>query len=332
MRASSRIALAIAALALLAIYVVPLWRIDLHAPQYPEGLGLRIWVNQITGVKPNDLNSINMLNHYIGMHEISPDDIPELRLMPWMLGGLVGFGLLVSALGRRGPLYAWLLMLGFGAVAGLVDFWMWGYRYGHELDEHAAIKVPGMSYQPPVIGTKQLLNFEAAAWPEMGAWIALAVFAVGVWVLLRERRRRLVAAAAVLVAACSSPGPRPIAWGEEVCRHCHMTIADPRFAAELVTTRGRVYVFDDVGCLAAFVAGEAVPSTAVHSLWVHDLLRPDTLLDARTAVYLRVDSLRTPMGSHLAALAPGDGVDAAQARLGGVRLGWEELRRAGRRG
>ena len=101
MRTSSRIALAIAALALLAIYLVPLWRIDLHAPQYPEGLGLRIWVNQITGLKPNDLNSINMLNHYIGMHEISPDDIPELRLMPWLLGGLVGLGLLVAAVGRR---------------------------------------------------------------------------------------------------------------------------------------------------------------------------------------------------------------------------------------
>ncbi len=63
MRASSRMLLALAALALLAIYVVPLWRIDLHAPQYPEGLGLRIWVDQITGVKPNALNRINGLTH-----------------------------------------------------------------------------------------------------------------------------------------------------------------------------------------------------------------------------------------------------------------------------
>jgi copper chaperone NosL len=150
-------------------------------------------------------------------------------------------------------------------------------------------------------------------------------------VLLRERRR-LVVMAAALAAACGSPGPRPIAWGDEVCRHCHMTISDPRFAAELVTTRGRVYVFDDVGCLAAFVAGEAVPSTAVHSLWVHDFLRPDSLLDARTATYLRVDSLRTPMASHVVALAPGAEADSAHARLGGVRLAWEELRRDGRRG
>jgi copper chaperone NosL len=271
-----------------------------------------------------------MLNHYIGMHEISPDDIPELRLMPWLLGGLVGFGLLVSALGRRGPLVSWLLLLIFGAVAGLVDFWMWGYRYGHELDEHAAIKVPGMSYQPPVIGTKQLLNFEAAAWPETGAWIALAVLAIGVWVLLRERRRPAVAAVA-LAAACVQPGPRPIALEEEVCRHCHMTIADPRFAAELVTNRGRVYVFDDVGCLAAFVASGAVPPSAVHSLWAYDFLRPDSLLDARTASFLRVDSLRTPMSSHVVAFAPA-AVDSARARLGGARLTWDQLEQATRGG
>ena len=113
-----------------------------------------------------------------------------------------------------------------------------------------------------------------------------------------------------LAAALRQPGPRPIALGEEVCRHCHMTIADPRFAAELVTTRGRVYVFDDVGCLAAFVATSRCRSTVVHSLWVHDFLHPDSLLDARTASYLRVDSLRTPMGSHLAALAPGAAVDS----------------------
>jgi copper chaperone NosL len=189
MRTSSRLAIAIAALCLLAVYLLPLWRIDLRAPQYPEGLGLRIWVDRISGVNPNDLNSINNLNHYIGMHEIEPEEIPELRLMPWMLGGLVGVGLLAAATGRRGVVHAWLVLLLVGAIAGLVDFWMWGYRYGHELDEHAAIKVPGMTYQPPLIGTRQLLNFEAAAWPEAGAGIAFVVFAVGSAVALRERRR-----------------------------------------------------------------------------------------------------------------------------------------------
>jgi hypothetical protein len=189
MQRSSRIIVALASLLLLALYVTPLWRIELHAPQYPEGLGLRIWVDRIAGAKPNDLNSINGLNHYIGMHAIEPDDFPELRIMPWILGGLVASGLMVALLGRRGPLYGWLQLIVLGAVAGLVDFYRWGYAYGHELDEHAAIKVPGMSYQPPVIGSKQLLNFEASSWPDLGAWIAALVVAIGLTVVVLEWRR-----------------------------------------------------------------------------------------------------------------------------------------------
>jgi copper chaperone NosL len=196
LRRSSRWAITVASLLLLVLYWTPLWRIELHAPQYPEGLGLRIWVNQITGAKPNDLNSINGLNHYIGMHAIEPGDFPELRLMPWLLGGLIAIGLVVALIGRRGPLYAWLQLIALGAVAGLVDFYRWGYAYGHELDEHAAIKVPGMSYQPPVIGSKQLLNFHASSWPDLGAWIAVLTLAIGLTVAALEWRRARAAGAA----------------------------------------------------------------------------------------------------------------------------------------
>jgi copper chaperone NosL len=189
MTRASRVIVALAALLLLLLYVTPLWRIELHAPQYPEGLGLRIWVDRIAGVNPNDLNSINNMNHYIGMHAIEPDDFPELRLMPWILGGLIAGGLLVALIGRRGPLYAWLQLIALGAVAGLADFYRWGYAYGHELDEHAAIKVPGMSYQPPLIGSKQLLNFEASSWPDLGAWIALLTLVIGLTVAVLEFRR-----------------------------------------------------------------------------------------------------------------------------------------------
>jgi len=189
MRAWSRWTIAAASALLLVLYLTPLWRIQLHAPQYPEGLGLRIWVDRITGAKPNDLNSINGLNHYIGMHAIEPGDFPELRLMPWLLAGLIGVGLLVALVGKRGPLYAWLQLIVLAGVAGMVDFYRWGYAYGHELDEHAAIKVPGMSYQPPVIGTKQLLNFHASSWPDIGAGVACLVLAVGLTIALLEWRR-----------------------------------------------------------------------------------------------------------------------------------------------
>ena len=235
MRPSSRIAVALASLVLLAVYVTPLWRIELVAPQYPEGLGLRIWVNQVTGLKPNDLNSINGLNHYIGMRAIEPETIPELRFMPQLLAAAIVAGLLVALIGRRGPLAVWAVLFALGAAAGLGDFWKWGYEYGHQLDPHAAIKVPGMSYQPPMIGSKQLLNFHATSWPDIGGWIAIGVLAcLAVVTVLEWRRPRAAQAiAAAILAACTSPAPRPIAWGAEDRRHCHMTTAEPRFAAEL---------------------------------------------------------------------------------------------------
>ena len=131
-------------------------------------------------------------------------------------------------------------------------------------------------------------------------------------------------AAAGLVTSCAVPGARPIAYGAEPCRHCHMTISDPRFAAELVTRKGMVLVFDDVGCLAAFVASGKVPASDIHSIWVNDFLRPDSMLSARDAVYLKVDSLQTPMGSHLVALRNGD-AERTRKLLGGDVVSWEHL-------
>ena len=199
--AGARIAVAVAALGLLSVLVLPLWRIDLEAPQYPEGLGMEIRVNTIVGVKPNDLNSINNLNHYIGMKVIRPEDFPELRFMPLLVAGLSAMGLVVAATGRRRLLYVWVALLVLSAVAGLADFYRWAYDYGHNLDyERAIIKVPGMSYQPPLIGSKQLLNFRAHSWPGSGGWIAIAAGALASLVaareLVRARRARGVVGAA----------------------------------------------------------------------------------------------------------------------------------------
>lgn len=168
--------LILGAVALLATaFVLPLWRVSLGAPQYPEGLGMVIRINGVEGVKEFDLQSINGLNHYIGMKTIEPDAIPELRWMPWILGGLIVGGLAVAGLGRRLPLYLWGAALVAILGVGLWDYWRWGYDYGHDLDTaHAIIKIPGMSYSPPVIGRKKLLNFTATSWPASGG-IALAL-------------------------------------------------------------------------------------------------------------------------------------------------------------
>lgn len=180
----------VAAALMATAYVFPLWRVELIAPQYPEGLGMLIRVNGVDGFKPNDLANINNLNHYIGMKAIEPDAIPELRFMPWILAALIGGGVVVAALGRRVPLYVWGGALGLLLVAGLADYWRWGYDYGHDLDEERAIiKIPGMTYQPPLIGSKKLLNFRATSWPHTGG-VALGLAAGLVAVAMVDSRRR----------------------------------------------------------------------------------------------------------------------------------------------
>lgn len=197
MRTSSRILLSVASAALLLLLVLPLWTIRLQAPQYPEGLGLVISVRSIEGVGPHDLQNINGLNHYIGMKPIHPDDIPELRWMPWIVVALALTGLAAAFSGRRVALFAWTgALLGVAAV-GIVDFWRWEYDYGHNLDQATAIiKVPGMSYQPPLIGSKRLLNFVATSWPGAGGWIALAATGIAVVLVLRELQFRRAARSA----------------------------------------------------------------------------------------------------------------------------------------
>jgi hypothetical protein len=192
MRVVNRVVMAVAALLLGLGLVRPLWHIGLIAPQYPEGIGLYLWAGQITGQKPNDLQSINGLNHYIGMKPIVPESIPELRFMPAVLGGMMVLGLLAAGAGRRRGLFLWAGLLVVFALAALADFWRWGYQYGHELDPTAAIKIPGLSYQPPLIGSKQLLNFFATSWPALGGWAIMVSVFLGVGLSIAEWRRSRV--------------------------------------------------------------------------------------------------------------------------------------------
>ena len=187
-----RILVLIASVLMIGVYFLPLWSVRLTAPQYPEGLGMHIRINTVEGATENDLNNINNLNHYIGMKRIEPEAIPELRIMPWIVAGIIVTGLATAALARRQLLYAWTA--GFLAIAliGLIDFWKWEYDYGHNLDnEHAILKIPGMTYQPPLIGAKQLLNFRAVSLPSTGgilAGVAMALALTAVVLAWRERK------------------------------------------------------------------------------------------------------------------------------------------------
>ena len=180
---------------LIGLYYQPFWSISMSAPQYPEGIGMYIHIDNVTGHNRYDLQSINTLNHYIGMKEIHASDFPEFEVMPWIIGALIVAGLLAAASGRLVVVWVWLGLMVLLGIVGLVDFYMWGHDYGHNLSPDAPIKVPGMSYQPPLIGCRQLLNINACSWPWTGSiFIGLSMF-LTVGVIWFEKKRRKVTAA-----------------------------------------------------------------------------------------------------------------------------------------
>lgn len=184
MKKISKILIVAAALALVISYLFPLWEISLEAPQYPEGLSMQIWINKITG----DLNTINGLNHYIGMKKIEPDSIKELTFMQYIVGFLLISGVAVGFAGKKKLLTLWVVLFVIMGAAGAIDFYMWEYDYGHNLNPEAAIKIPGMSYQPPLIGSRQLLNFNATSWPDIGGWALIGAGVLALLVMLYEWR------------------------------------------------------------------------------------------------------------------------------------------------
>ena len=272
---------------------------------------------------------INQLNHYIGMKRIEPDAIPELRIMPWIVGALALSGLGVAAAGRRRLLVTWLAAFMVCAAVGLADFWRWEYDYGHNIDfEHAIIKVPGMTYQPPLIGTKQLLNFTAASWPALGTLCLGVAFALGIAALFVARRRgadvkRASVAMAVAVAACAPPGRQAIADKDRSCDYCRMTISDDRFGGQLITRKGKVYAFDAIECLTSYYLQNGAAGDG-SSIWVADFANPGHWVEAKNALFVRNDAHQSPMGLNLVALrADADKAVAGQGQ--GMNLGWQEV-------
>lgn len=173
-------------------FVFPLWKITLNAPQYPEGLEMKIGSTGVSG----NVDQINDLNHYIGMKKITSDEFTEFKLLPYVMGGLILLGLAAYFLNRRSVLYVWIIAILVLGIVGIIDFYHWEYLYGHQLDPKAAIKVPGMAYQPPMIGYEQLLNFLAGAFPGIGGYCIIlpgvSLFSVGLYEFFSHSKYHLL--------------------------------------------------------------------------------------------------------------------------------------------
>ena len=155
-------------------------------PQYPEGLVMKIWLKNLTG----DVDIINGLNHYIGMKKINVIMFPEFNYLVYLVAAFIVYGLVISFTASRKILFSYLVVSVVGGVLAMYDFYQWGYSYGHNLNPEAPIKVPGMGYQPPLIGHKKLLNFDAYSLPDVGGYIIICVVLIAAVIWFIEYRKK----------------------------------------------------------------------------------------------------------------------------------------------
>lgn len=127
-----------------------------------------------------------------------------------------------------------------------------------------------------------------------------------------------------LLASCSK-GYKPIDYGSDGCAHCKMTIMDARYAAELVTEKGKVYKFDDILCLRQYITGNDIDEQSV-LLFVekYSAIRND-ITDAKEALYIQHEYFSSPMNGDYAAFADTEEAKSYADSLQVTVLDWSNI-------
>ncbi len=325
--------LSICGICLVAILFLPIWRIELDAPQYPEGLQLNIYANGLKG----NVDIINGLNHYIGMKTLHNQDFIEFTILTYII---LFFALLVFAIvaiNKRIILNIGVTMFVLFGIVAMADFWRWEYNYGHNLNPDAAIRIPGMAYQPPLIGFKQLLNFGAYSIPDIGGWIFIGVGAMLVacfYIEYKSFRKfkssfsmsSIIAIVSIMSMSSCTTKPETIVVGKDQCCFCKMVVSDPKFGAEIVTQKGRNYKFDDMHCVLAFINNKMLEVKDIKDVYLTDFSSSDHLLiKATEAALMQSEKLNSPMNGNIAAIGDKNAIGLLKDKYQGTSVYWNQL-------
>jgi hypothetical protein len=146
---------------------LPYWQLVLHAPQYPKGLTVQLYVNRLAG----DVKEIDGLNHYIGMRPLGEGG--ELERSVAVIA-IVTLALLLFAAVFIHNRSAALLALPAVAypLIFLADLFFWLYRFGHELDPKAALSSSIKPFTPTILGQGVVGQFSTVASVQEGFYLA----------------------------------------------------------------------------------------------------------------------------------------------------------------
>ncbi|MFN3528869.1 MAG: hypothetical protein ACK417_02980 [Bacteroidia bacterium] len=129
----------------------------------------------------------------------------------------------------------------------------------------------------------------------------------------------------VLLWSCD-PQPRPIEFGKDACNHCKMIISDPRYGAELVTKKGKIFVFDDLNCYWSFRQQQGFTEEEIAHSVVFVFNEPQTYVEAGQACFLYAEGIRSPMASGFAAFSSSEACNEHRSNWQAVRMSWSDVR------
>ena len=100
----------------------------------------------------------------------------------------------------------------------------------------------------------------------------------------------------VLVIGCEPRNkeklPIKVTWDRDLCTECRMALSDNRYAAQIVDTKGKNFLFDDIGCAVIWLRKQEWKESA--RIWVSDV-QTTQWIEASKANWLFGDE-HTPMG------------------------------------
>jgi copper chaperone NosL len=128
----------------------------------------------------------------------------------------------------------------------------------------------------------------------------------------------------MLLSSCSTE-PEPIRIGRDNCEFCKMTISDNRFGAEIVTTKSKIYKFDDQHCIVRFVNSGSISREDIAGVYFTDFYSPHTLIAVEDAFFLQSPKFKSPMNGNVAAFSHEDSLAKALPSFYGNALTWEDM-------
>jgi hypothetical protein len=178
----ARVTLAVLTIFVGLSFMAPMWHIRMTAPQYPEGLDLYIYSYKIDGGNDgNDVQEINVLNHYIGMAPLDRASLTDLDWIPFLFVGMIILALRTAVIGKVGSMLDLLVLTTYAGMFGFGRLYYKLYAFGHNLDPRAPVTVE--PFTPVMWGKKQIANFLTEAGPGIGT-LYVAIFATGLTLLL----------------------------------------------------------------------------------------------------------------------------------------------------